>query len=130
MSKNLDQVLDAWSKGKPRGKHPDMRPRDFREPYAGLQGVRNPCWTDGKTVYSYAMPIAWRDEVGRVEVAKRETAFRPDGGGRGGISMTTRRHIDQINQWLRVHGPDPLVILANEHMIALEKEEKAHALAG
>ena len=95
MSKNLDAVLKAWEQGKPNGKHPDDQ--QWRRGMHGM-GPRNPCWTDGRTVYSYAMAIAVRDDLGNVTVASQEDARRPDGGGRGGMSMTTRRHIRQV-EW-------------------------------
>ena len=96
MSKNLDAVLKAWEQGKAHGKPPSMK-RERRE-FAGCFGVRDPCWTDGRKVYSYAMMIAVRDDLGNVTVASQEDAKRPDGGGRGGMSMTTRRHIRQV-EW-------------------------------
>lgn len=98
MSKNLDRAIKAWESGKPYGKHPDDQTE--REGMHGW-GPRNPCWTDGRILYSYAMPIAKRDDTGHVWVADRKDAKRPDGGGRGGISMTTRGHIDQVNWHLR-----------------------------
>lgn len=51
MRRNIEKVLKAFDAGK-----------------AAQGDTKRTCWTDGKTVYSYRMPIAWRDELGTVVV--------------------------------------------------------------
>jgi hypothetical protein len=119
----LDRVLEAWSQGKAFGKNPDMNTRGRNSSW-GHWGIKNPCWTDGETVYSYAMPIAWHND-GSVVVADRETAMRPDGGGRAGISMTTRRHIDAVNAYLRINPPDTLMLAARGRLALAARSQHA-----
>lgn len=66
MRKNIERVIVAFLQGNARN-----------------GDSKHTCWTDGDTVYSYAMPIAWREPDGSVVVVPYDA----------GPSRTTRSQI-------------------------------------
>ena len=63
------------------------------------------CSTDGKTVYSYAMPIAWRNEAGDVVVVDYTKAR----------TNTTRSHVRACEQFTFTPG-DSLSKIARDKL--------------
>jgi hypothetical protein len=54
----------------------------FKQGKSAIGDSRRTCWTDGKTIFSYAMPICWYDQ-GKAVVVPYED----------GPSRTTKMHI-------------------------------------
>jgi len=57
MRKNMQKVIAAFLSGK-----------------AASGDSKRTCSTDGSTIYSYAMPIAWKKSDGTIETAPYKTA--------------------------------------------------------